>query len=138
MISYFLAKTDPETYSIKDLKKEKETNWDGVRSHQAVQVIQSWKPGDIVVIYHSQKETKIVGVAEVTGLPEKDLSDIKGISWYAKVKFLKELPKENQITLQEIKLTGLFNDFALVRQGRLSTMACPENFVVWLKEKGVL
>lgn len=35
-MKYYLAKTDPETYSIDDLEKDKETTWDGVTNPQAV------------------------------------------------------------------------------------------------------
>ncbi|HTS76442.1 MAG TPA: EVE domain-containing protein, partial [Bryobacteraceae bacterium] len=38
-------------------------------------------------------------------------------------------------TLAEIKQSGKFNDWALVRQGRLSTMAAPEKFVAWMRER---
>ena len=31
--------------------------------------------------------------------------------------------------------SGLFDDWALVRQGRLSTMEAPEKFVVWMRSK---
>jgi len=37
------------------------------------------------------------------------------------------------VTLAEIKQSGKFDDWALVRQGRLSTMAAPESFVRWIK-----
>ena len=33
---YFLAKTDPETYTVDQLAKEKKTVWDGVTNPQAV------------------------------------------------------------------------------------------------------
>jgi predicted RNA-binding protein with PUA-like domain len=35
--------------------------------------------------------------------------------------------------LAEIKQSKKFDDWALVRQGRLSTMAAPESFVAWMK-----
>ncbi len=133
-----MAKTDPETYSLEDFKKEGETNWDGVHSYQAINVIKTWKIGDMMIIYHSLGEARIVGLAKVTGSPEKDENDSRGISWHAKVKFIKEFTEDQKITLKEIKQLGIFNDFALVRQSRLSTMECPDNFVNWLKEKGVL
>jgi predicted RNA-binding protein with PUA-like domain len=38
-MNYFLAKTDPETYSIDDLEREKHTVWDGVTNPQAVRAI---------------------------------------------------------------------------------------------------
>jgi predicted RNA-binding protein with PUA-like domain len=42
------------------------------------------------------------------------------------------------ITLREIKESHLFDDWALVRQGRLSTMSVPGKVVAWLKEKMAL
>jgi hypothetical protein len=49
----FLAKTDPETYSIDDFEREKLTSWDGVTNAQAVRAIREMRPGDLVFIYHS-------------------------------------------------------------------------------------
>ena len=34
-INYWLMKSEPDAYSIKDLKNEKETLWDGIRNYQA-------------------------------------------------------------------------------------------------------
>ncbi len=63
MHAYFLAKTEPTSYSIDDLKRDKQTNWDGVRNPQAVNAIRSMKPKDRVFIYHSGGQSSIVGVA---------------------------------------------------------------------------
>jgi predicted RNA-binding protein with PUA-like domain len=38
-MKYFLAKTDPGTYSLDDLEREKKTAWDGVTNPQAVRTI---------------------------------------------------------------------------------------------------
>jgi predicted RNA-binding protein with PUA-like domain len=45
------------------------------------------------------------------------------------------LKLEHPLTLAEIKQTGKFDDLALVRQGRLSTMELPEKFVEWVHER---
>ena len=37
--------------------------------------------------------------------------------------------------LAEIKQSRKFDDWALVRQGRLSTMSAPEKFVAWMRER---
>ena len=42
---------------------------------------------------------------------------------------------EPSVTLAEIKQSKKFDDWALVRQGRLSTMEAPEKFVEWMKKK---
>jgi len=42
---------------------------------------------------------------------------------------------EPPVTLAEIKQSKLFEDWALVRQGRLSTMPAPAEFVEWMRKK---
>ena len=64
-MNYFLAKTDPETYAIDDLEREKKTVWDGVTNPQAVRTIREMRPGDRVFIYHSGGVSGIVGLATV-------------------------------------------------------------------------
>lgn len=137
-MNYFLAKTDPDTYSMTDLKKDKETVWDGVHNFQAINVIKSWKVGDRVLVYHSQTDKKIVGLMEVVSEAFKDPHDKRGISWAAKVRFITEFAPEKQVSLAEIKETGTFKDFLLIRNGRLSTMSCPPEFIDWLKKKEVI
>lgn len=134
-MQYFLAKTDPTTYSIDDLERDGETIWDGVRNFQAVMVIKTWKVGDVVYVYHSQSDKKIMGVMKVVGEPYKDPRDERGIAWAARVQFVKKFAPEKQISLQTVKESGLFTFFPLVTQGRLSTMQCPESFVKWVEEK---
>lgn len=137
-MAYFLAKTDPETYSIQDLKKDKETIWDGVHNYQAINVIKSWKTGDLVFVYHSQGESKIVGLMKVVSEPYKDPQDKRGISWVAKVRFVKEFDQEQQVTLAEVKANEDLKDFLLVRHSRLSTMPCTDTFVTWLQSRKVI
>ncbi len=133
-MAYFLAKTDPESYSIEQLEHDQTTTWDGVRNAQAVRVIQSMRPGDQVLIYHSQGEAAIVGLARVISEPRPDSQDSK--SWVVDMAFVRRFAQP--VTLHEIKESHLFDDWSLVRQGRLSTMSVPENVVMWLKEKKIL
>ena len=46
----WIFKTDPETYSIDDLEREKQTVWDGVTNPQAVRAIREMRPGDRVFV----------------------------------------------------------------------------------------
>ena len=52
-MSYYLAKTEPGTYSIEDLEREGRTVWDGVTNPLAVRAIREMRPDDRVLIYHS-------------------------------------------------------------------------------------
>jgi len=130
-MNYFLAKTDPETYSVDQLEREKKTVWDGVKNPQALRAIRDMRPGDRVLIYHSGGDSAVVGLAQVVSEPRPDPKSPK--LTVVDFEFVKRL--DPPTTLREIKESGLFEDWALVRQGRLSTMAAPAKFVVWLKKR---
>lgn len=133
-MNYFLAKTDPQTYSIDQFEKDKEVIWSGVRNPQAIIFLKKMEKGDKVFIYHSQGEAAIVGLAEVQGIGRSDPDDKK--SWLVDFAFVKKF-SEPFITLQQIKATQKFENFRLVRQSRLSVMDIPENFLSWLKQQGI-
>jgi predicted RNA-binding protein with PUA-like domain len=130
-IHYYLAKTEPTVYSIEDLQRDKKTVWDGVVNPQALRAIKDMQPGDRVFIYHSGGVSAIVGLAQVLSPGRPDPKNPK--SAVADLEFLMQL--DPPVTLAEVKQSGLFDDWALVRQGRLSTMAVPEKFVSWIREK---
>ena len=131
-MAYFLAKTDPETYSIDDLKRDGTTEWDGVRNPTAVNVIKTMRPGDTVIIYHSQADKAVVGLAKVVSEPRPDENDDR--SWVADFQYLQHAKRP--VNLREIKESHRFDDWALVRMGRLSTMDAPEAFWEWLQAQG--
>ena len=126
---YFLAKTDPETYSIEQFAIERETNWDGVRNAQALRAIKAMRIHDRVFVYHSMKDAAVVGLAEVTSAPIDDPENPKLAT--VRLRFLHQF--HPPVPLKQIKESGLFADWALVRQSRLSTMEAPGEFVKWMK-----
>ena len=128
---YFLAKTEASVYSISDLARDARTTWDGVRNAQALAAIRSMQPNDRVFIYHSTGESAIVGLAKVASDPRPDPQDPK--LTIVDLVFVAKL--DPPTTLAEVKGSGLFPDFALVRQSRLSTMAVPEAFVDWVRAR---
>lgn len=130
-MKYFLAKTDPDTYSIDQLEAEKKAVWDGVTNPQAVRAIREMRPGDKVFIYHSGGISGVVEMAKVLSEPRDDPKNPK--SAVVDLEFLFRL--EPQVTLAEIKQSKRFEDWALVRQGRLSTMTAPDGFVQWMRER---
>lgn len=135
-MKYFLAKTDPESYSIDQLEAEGRTVWDGVRNVQALRAIREMHPGDLVFIYHSLSgAAAVVGLAKVISEPRPDSrpdpQDPK--LTVVELEFTRRL--DPPTTLKEIKESGLFMDWALVRQSRLSTMAAPDVFVQWMRHR---
>ena len=135
-MAYYLAKTDPDTYSIDHLEREKQTIWDGVTNPQAVRAILAMQPGDRVFIYHSGAKSAgsvsgIVGLAAVRSAGRPDPKNPK--SAVVDMAFLSRL--DPPTSLADVKQSGRFKDWALVRQGRLSTMAAPAEFVEWMRAR---
>jgi predicted RNA-binding protein with PUA-like domain len=130
-MKYYLAKTEPSVYSIDDLERDGSTVWDGVTNPQAVKAIRAMRPGDRVYIYHSGGVSAVVGIAKVKGAGREDPKNPK--SAVADLEYERRV--DPPVTLAEIKQSGKFADWALVRQGRLSTMEVPESFVEWVKKK---
>ena len=133
-MKYWLMKTEPEEFSIDDLKKIREEPWSGVRSYQARKYMrEEMKIGDKVLIYHSSCEMPgVYGLAKVSHLAEPDKSqfDTKGKYyeprasraepiWYGvRVRFVKKLKRPVTLAAMkaEKKLKGLF----IFKNGRLS------------------
>lgn len=64
---YWLMKSEPESYSIDALKKDKKTFWSGVRNYQARNFMRDdMKVGDLVLFYHSNADPSgVAGVAKI-------------------------------------------------------------------------
>ena len=128
-MNYFLAKTEPSTYSIDNLEKEKLTLWDGVHNYEAINYIKTMKPGDMVYIYHSMKDKKIVGLACVDGEPFENKAD-KRFSWAVTLRFIS---KFDGPTLSQFKQNPDFAKFKLVTHSRLSVMSMPAEVATWVE-----
>lgn len=130
-MNYFLAKTDPDTYSIEDFANEGTTLWDGVHSNPAILQIQKMKPGDRVYIYESLSTKAIVGIAEVVDEPFLNSADPRR-SWAVHLKFLNKL---KPVTLAEMKTIPELKQFDLIRQSRLSVMTVSDDVQKWLENR---
>lgn len=73
-MKYWLIKSEPDAYSIDDLKRDGQEPWDGIRNYQARNFMRDdMSKGDRVLFYHSQvKPPAVVGVAEVASEPYPD------------------------------------------------------------------
>jgi len=135
---YWLMKSEPDTFSIDNLKKVGTEPWNGVRNYQARNFMRGMQVGDGVLFYHSNcKEPGIVGTATVATAaypddtqfnPKSDYYDPKSTRedprWsLVDVKFERKLART--ITLDEIKqhADALGDGFALTQRGnRLSVL----------------
>jgi len=87
------------------------------------------KPGDRVFIYHSGGESAIVGLAKVVSAPRSDPKNEKLA--VVDLSFVAQLDPPTK--LSEVKAEPKFSSFLLVRNGRLSTMSAPPEFVEWMR-----
>src|SRR5260370_32880057 len=101
-MNYFLAKTEPGTYSIDDLERDRRTSWDGGTNPQAVRAIRGMKFGDTVFIYHSGGVSSVVGMATVKSPPRDDPKNPKS----AVVDLEFPGPLDSTVTLAEIRQSG--------------------------------
>ena len=136
----WLMKTEPDTFSIDDLKRVKVEPWNGVRNYQARNHIRAMNKGDAVLIYHSSCAVPgVAGIGEVASAPYPDPTQFDPKSDYfdagsdraeprwslVDVRYKRKLKRV--ITLDEIKALRNLGDFALTRRGnRLSVLPVTE------------
>ena len=117
-MNYWLAKQEPETYSLDNLIRDKKTVWDGVRNYQARNNLREMQRGDKVLFYHSGSEKAVVGISEISRESFPDPADEKWIA--VEIKPVEKFKRA--ITLNEIKAEKSLANIALIKQSRLSVM----------------
>jgi predicted RNA-binding protein with PUA-like domain len=119
-LSYWLLKTEPETWSWEDQKKRgaKGEPWSGVRNYQAANHMKAMKRGDLCFFYHSGEERRIVGIVEVVKEYHPDPTDESGRFGMVTVKAVKPVAKP--VTLAQIRSDQRLADMVLVKNSRLS------------------
>lgn len=120
----WLVKEEPEHYSFDQFAEDGFTVWSGVRNPLAQRNLRAMKQGDRVFYYHTGKEKAIVGTAKVTAAAYPDPKDKSGK--LAVVELAPDKKLKRPVTLAEIKASGRFSDFPLVRMPRLSVMPVTE------------
>jgi len=124
-LHHFLIKTDPDTYSWDDFKKEGETSWDGIRNYAARIHLKAMKKGDQVLVYHSGGESEIRGLATVTKEFYQDPTT-KDDAWVSVgVKCGKAF--KNPVSLSQIKKNKKLQNMLLLKISRLSVMPVSED-----------
>jgi len=123
-MAYWIIKSDPDSYSFEDMRKEKETMWDGVRNYQARNNLKEMLPGDRCIFYMSVSDKAAVGEVEVKSEAIQDPTT-DDPRWVAPlVTFVREFP--NKIQLSEFKVDEILKHTALVKQSRLSVVPITE------------
>ena len=140
-MNYWLMKSEPDVYSIANLKFDKISIWDGVRNYQARNFMREMSLGDLVFFYHSN--TKVPGIVGLMRVVETNVADptqfdlnseyydaksqIDAPRWQTvKVEFVEEFAK--LISLDELKQKFSDDEILVVRKGnRLSVMPVSES-----------
>lgn len=118
---YWLIKSDPSEYSWDQLMLDSETDWTGVRNFQARKFLNAMAVGDPVLIYHTEDDREIVGIAEIVEAAKPDVTAEEGEWVSVRLKAVK--PVGRTLTLDEIRNTAGLSIMPLVEQPRLSVMS---------------
>ena len=119
-MNLWLFKTDPDTYSWKDLAKTKKEIWNGVHNNLALKHLRSVKKGDQIFIYHSGDDKAIIGIAQAASNAYPD--PVEKDSKFTVVDITAQEELKRPVTLSEIKANKKLSLWELVRFSRLSVM----------------
>jgi predicted RNA-binding protein with PUA-like domain len=126
-------KSEPDAYSIDDLKRDGSEHWDGIRNYQARNNMRKMNVGDLVLFYHSNaKPPGVVGVARVckTAYPDHTAWDKKSKYFDPKspsdnprwemvdVEFVEKTPQ--MVSLEELKADPELEGMVVTQRSRLS------------------
>jgi predicted RNA-binding protein with PUA-like domain len=141
-VSHWLMKSEPDAYSIDDLKRDRRVPWDGIRNYQVRNMIRDeMQQGDKAFFYHSSCDVPaIVGLMKIASRPYADPTQFDSRSRYFDPKSTKDEPRwflvdvaferklKRPITLQELKEHPALSGFRLTRRGnRLSVFPVSED-----------
>lgn len=125
-------KSEPDAYSIDDLKNEQTSLWDGIRNYQARNfMMNDMKVGDEILFYHSNaKPPGIVGTATVSKKASPDPTQFDKKSKYFDVKSSKDNPRwhcvevkfkskfKEIISLDDLKSNNNFSEMLVTKRGQ--------------------
>ena len=146
---YWLLKSEPESYGIDHLRRDKIEAWTGVRNFQARNHMMKMEKGDLCLFYHSStKEKGVAGVAKVARVAHPDATQFDKKSHYYEPRATKEKPMwfcvdvafvekfKHVVTLGEMKLDPKLQGM-LVRSkfSRLSVQPVSEKHFNYIRTK---
>ncbi len=112
-MAYWLIKSEPDVYSIEDLKRDRTEIWDGVRNYQARNFLTSMSLGDKAFFYHSNtKPPGIVGLVEISEIDVVDPTQFDLTSKYYDPKSSPNEPRWHTVTVKYLETfkTGITLD----------------------------
>jgi predicted RNA-binding protein with PUA-like domain len=148
---YWLMKTEPDQFSIRDLQKKGRAPWDGVRNYVARNFMkEEMSLGDWVLFYHSSTTPPgIAGIARVCSKTYPDPTQFDPKSkyydpksnpesprwWLVDVEFVEELP--TYLPLPLLRETSVLAGMMLLKRGmRLSVQPVEKQHFQWALKAG--
>jgi predicted RNA-binding protein with PUA-like domain len=137
-VEHWLVKSEPDVYSIEDLRRDGTTTWEGVRNFQARNYLRAMRKGDRVLYYHSNADPPgVAGIAKVARTAYPDPTQFDPASHYADPTSDPDDPRWSMVDLAFVKAfarvvsldelrdhAAELGDLAVIRRGnRLSV--CP-------------
>lgn len=133
-MKYWLMKSEPSAYSIDDLKRDRKTDWNGVRNFQARNFMREMQAGDKVLFYASSADPSgVTGLAEVSreARPEPEdenwsMVEIRFVGKFAEI-----------VPLETLKSTKGLENMVVTRKGsRLSVQPVTKSEFEIVKKLG--
>lgn len=150
----WLMKSEPDVYSIHDLRRDGRTSWEGVRNYQARNFMRDdAQPGDNVLFYHSNADPPgVAGLARIAraGYPDRtaldpasDYYDPRATEEDARwvqvdVEFVEAFPR--LVSLDQLRGTPGLENMLVINKSRLSVQPVTDEefrIVAALGRKGV-
>lgn len=121
---YWLFKSEPTTYGIEHMARDKTTSWGGVRNYQARNFMRDqMKVGDKAFFYHSNcDEPGITGIVEVSAPAHPDETQFDRKSPYYDEKSKREEPRWVNVDVKFVKKTPLVSLAELRKHKKLEKM----------------
>ena len=121
---YWLIKSEPTTYGIDHIARDKTTSWSGVRNYQARNFMRDqMKVGDRAFFYHSAcDEPGIVGIVEVSAPAHPDATQFDRKSKYYDPESKKDEPRWLNVDFRFLRKTPLLSLSELRKHKKLSNM----------------
>lgn len=131
MPRHWLFKSEPDAFSVDDLARDGRTEWSGVRSFQARNVMREMRVGDLGFFYHSSTQPPgVAGIVEVIAAAHPDSTQFDRASeyydrtskredpkwWCVDVRLVRKLPR--LVPLAELRATPALAFMPLLRRGQ--------------------
>ena len=103
--NYWLIKSEPTSYSIADLQRDKKTPWTGIRNYLARNYMRDgMKVGDLILFYHSSCAVPgVAGIAQVASAPYPDPTQFDPKDYHYEPRAMKEKPVWYMVDISFIK-----------------------------------